>query len=821
MATGASMTESGMVMRRSIGIAAGAVVSAGVLSAATPPFGPLAMQTVFIPASLAAADLNRDGVPDLVITGATDTSVSLGDGAGGFREIERLPLAGVQVIVADANGDGIEDLLVLAPDGCAVRLAPGRGDGSFDPVADIALPCDAEAITFIDVTGDAEPDLIVGSSGSRSVTVLAGDGAGGFELVTTIQAPMNPGPGLFAAQDVDGDGAVDLVTSGLHGATVHFNDGSGGFDERLDVGAGDNLSHLTVLDMDGNGLHDIIAFNVSAQRISAYQQFSSRVFLPATSIAAVSRVGRIIAADADGDGRTDLVTLHNGTVFRSGAGDLRTEGGPGIPFRGGEIRVFRAGEGRLVESDRMFGGAWPQDVALSDVDGDGRPDLIAVARPLTETAFFLVQGARLSDEEGPGLVQVAFGIGRGVFAGAKRVFSARASGILLDDVDQDGDLDLAESQVVGVFVRRNAGDGAFNGDLGGVNSQGLPRFDQVFALGDATGDGVTDVLLGSSLGLRLAPGRSTGVFDMTRTVHPSIPTAIAVGDFTGDGAGDVVVGASTPPDGAAILLDPTSASLFTNAATLSIPADPRDVALGDFDGNGVTDIAFACGDGRAIAVASFAPTVVGLPVTVVPMAGRIRSIHAFDFDADGQLDLLAAEDGPAPAAVVLRNLGEGRFVSVGRLPVASITDVCACDATLDGWPDALVADGDNDRVVVFAGDGRGGFERVEDIFVGDFPRSLACGDLNGDRRPDIVVSANNENPNDITSRTFSAMTVHLNMIVPAGDLTGDRVIDALDLATLLADFGPCPATGPCRADLTGDGVVNGADISVVLSNFGF
>ncbi|RMH26285.1 MAG: hypothetical protein D6693_07355 [Planctomycetota bacterium] len=807
------MTDRADAKRRLLAASAAALANAA--AASPPPFGPLSSHTVINPFALAVGDLDGDGAVDRVIVGDRETSVALGNGAGRFFERQRLPISGAQALLTDVTGDGALDLIVLALDGGSASLLPGLGDGGLGPAIGIPLPGGVEGVALADVTGDGRVDLLAASPAAQSVFILAGDGAGAFTDAGSVSTPLLFGAGLFAAADVDLDGAIDLVASGPVGATVHFGDGAGGFPVRAEVGDGAALNRIAVLDADANGLPDVVAFDERAQLLSAFKQFTPRSFLPATSIARATRVARLVAADANGDGAVDLISLHTGSqTGRSGVDVI--EGGS-IPLRGGEYRVFFAGDGLLREGPRYFGGGWPQDLCVADVNADGAPDLVEVARPFTEFPFFVL-GEPGADSDGAGAAQVALGLGDGAFAGASRVASARASGVAIEDLDGDGDLDLIETQVIGVLVRRNSGLGVFDVFAGGVNSEGLPTFDQPFAIGDATGDGKSDLLLASSSGLRLAPGRGNGLFDQIRTVNQIIPTAIATGDFTGDGQLQVVIGAPTQTGARATILRQATPTLFEPVTTLDIPADPRAIATADFDGDGVLDAAFACRDGRALAVVSFAPTAPGPPVKTFPLPNPARSVTAIDFDRDGDQDLAVAEDGPHASLTLFRNVG-GVIKLAGRIPIDSASDVCTCDATLDGWPDLLVADSVNDRVLVFAGNGAGGFAEVASVFTGDFPRSIACGDLNGDNRPDIVVSANNERPTDITSRTFSAMTVHLNGLVPAGDANRDRRIDARDITVILSAFGPCPA-GACPADLTGDGVVDGADLTVVLSNFG-
>ena len=168
---------------------------------------------VTFPADLASADLNGDGVPDLVVADI-DLIVFLGTGDGSFgpplhRSVGFNPL---WVAVADFDGDGIPD--VVTTDSHVIRFLKGTGDGTLeDPVETPALPA-ANFLRAADFNGDGIPDLALGALLAPSGLAIAlGNGDG------TFQPPINA-PGFvseansLAIADFDRDGNLDIVAGG-------------------------------------------------------------------------------------------------------------------------------------------------------------------------------------------------------------------------------------------------------------------------------------------------------------------------------------------------------------------------------------------------------------------------------------------------------------------------------------------------------------------------------------------------------------------------------------------------------------------------------
>ena len=212
--------------------------------------------------SLVLADVNGDGKLDVVAqyegtVAGGGVNVFLGNGSGGFRPAGSFPIAGFvngSMAVADLNGDGKPDIVVGAPpdydsfvqENGNIVVALGKGDGTFAPTL---LPTPnligPVAIAIADLNGDGKNDLVfltcaeTGYTPNEVVVMLGnGDGTFGPEAVfpVTVAGPLSAydsyfGPGAIAVGDMNGDGIPDIVTNGI---TILLGDGKGGYPTRKD-----------------------------------------------------------------------------------------------------------------------------------------------------------------------------------------------------------------------------------------------------------------------------------------------------------------------------------------------------------------------------------------------------------------------------------------------------------------------------------------------------------------------------------------------------------------------------------------------------------
>ena len=297
---------------------------------------------------VAAEDFDGDGHVDLVFVseddvrhGRTDVhEYYRGRGDGTFERVYGvLPDTEANAIEAfDADGDGRLDLVISGAG--QDRLLLGDGRGGFTDATDRLPPDDAvgQDVESVDVDGDGDPDLVVGNEGGHRLWL--NDGAGRF---TDATAGRLPDPGNVEARkvtpvDVDGDGDADLYFAhvGWQGRQpqdrLYLNDGTGHFaDATLDrIGVeAETTADATFADLDGDGDLDLVRVNLGPLQVllnDGTGRFPSETVDPAPGAVGVlpeairgSGVG-VEVFDADGDGRLDLyVALLAGPAY-DGAG---------------------------------------------------------------------------------------------------------------------------------------------------------------------------------------------------------------------------------------------------------------------------------------------------------------------------------------------------------------------------------------------------------------------------------------------------------------------------------------------------------------------
>jgi hypothetical protein len=182
----------------------------------------------YAPAAIAVADLNHDGIPDLVVAnwGQDDgpygnLAVLLGKGNGTFAE-PVVYLAGIhpyQLVLGDFNGDGNLDVAVT--NNLDVRVFMGRGDGTLSKGAGYFAGRFPISIATADFNGDGIPDLVVSNFTNPKpchASVLLGNGDGTFQAPTQFRVRLSPVQVVVA--DFNHDGKPDIATINQGNATI-------------------------------------------------------------------------------------------------------------------------------------------------------------------------------------------------------------------------------------------------------------------------------------------------------------------------------------------------------------------------------------------------------------------------------------------------------------------------------------------------------------------------------------------------------------------------------------------------------------------------
>jgi hypothetical protein len=214
---------------------------------------------------LAVGDFNGDGKPDIA-TGnynTNDTSVLLGNGAGGFTFANKYPVSfgPKAVVVADFNADTKLDLAVAGSDSWGgvpgISLLLGNGDGSFQPETRFFNGVMYGRLQVADLNADGKPDIVGTANKGLIVLLNTGNAANLFQTATY------PGTNLgMSLADFDNDGDLDVVMpAGASIVYVQLGNGNGTFQTRyqqvnLAPLAGDAIASAAH-DFDGDGKIDL------------------------------------------------------------------------------------------------------------------------------------------------------------------------------------------------------------------------------------------------------------------------------------------------------------------------------------------------------------------------------------------------------------------------------------------------------------------------------------------------------------------------------------------------------------------------------------
>src|SRR5213080_3290722 len=330
------------------------------------------------------------------------------------------------VAVADVNGDGKLDLLVAnfctatpcGGDG-TVGVLLGNGDGTFQPAVTYdSGGQNAVSIAVADVNSDGKPDAVVtdncvtSTCDAGAVGVLLGNGDGTFQAAVNYTSG-GLSPSSVVVGDVNGDGKPDLLVGNIYMGNGNYSRGSVG----LLLGNGDG-TFLGPVSFDSGGEY---AYGVAVGDINGDGKLD--LFVANFCADSTCASGGVAVFLGKGDGSFQpVVTYGSGGLdsYSVAVGDVNGDGKPDLLVANqcsnrnnsnsctGLLTVLLgSGDGKFQAAvSYASGGASPSSIVLADINGDEKPDVLISN-----------QCARL-DGDCAGNISVLLGKGDGSFPAA-------------------------------------------------------------------------------------------------------------------------------------------------------------------------------------------------------------------------------------------------------------------------------------------------------------------------------------------------------------------------------------------------------------------
>lgn len=285
----------------------------------------------------------------------------------------------VRLSIADFDGDGKPDVVVTnfnfgnASSISVFRNTTSGTTISFDSKLDYESGNGTRGIAVHDINGDGKPDIVVVSGNSETFSIFknttVAPGSISFaprEDYVFNRPDTTAYPVHVALADVDHDGKPDVITAdfGANSISVFRNTSTQSFlsfDNKLDYAVGTNPTWVTAGDFDGDGKLDLAVANYSSADISLLKNNSiSGISLSAQPDYSVGDYPiNIGITDLDGDGKLDMAAGRQLVGLVSAIHNIYTG----------------TGNFSFADTVNFTTGNYDTQVAVGDLDGDGKPDL--------------------------------------------------------------------------------------------------------------------------------------------------------------------------------------------------------------------------------------------------------------------------------------------------------------------------------------------------------------------------------------------------------------------------------------------------------------
>ena len=593
----------------------------------------------------------------------------------------------------------------------------------------------------------------------------------GVQNVVTLSADAATS---VVAVDIDSNGRVDLVVTAYNANTLAWynnTDGKGTYGPAIVISSAVTGARTSVVaDLDHDGIQDIAVAADTGDFLAWFRHLDGKGSFGTMQIitTATNSPWGLVAADLDGDSFLDLASVSTMDVRLA----WYPNNAPSLGSFGSQIII-------------AFLPSRPRKLDAGDLDGDGDQDLAVVCSQGDTVAWF-------ENLDGAGSFSPI------------HIVSDNAGfpfGLLLADLDGDGDLDMVVGADLGLalgWYENVDGEGTFT-SLPHVISFADGAGVSAIAAGDLDGDGDLDIAAGPGDGVGWFANDGTGLAfgpQQILTLTASEDTSgVALADVDGDGDLDVVGTAYDDDLVAWYENNPISTPSFSSPIIFEgAAAGALKVIPGDVDNDGDLDLVVGLYYGSEVV---WYENIDGAgtyenPTTITRAVPAVRGLVVQDFNGDGHVDVAASSY--ADKVVWHANLdGAGGFGPENLIAEAPVVDstqsLASGDMDADGDIDLIVGSYDDDTIIIFTNSDALGTFVYGTLVTNSMNGVVFVGihDVDGDGDLDVTGAARFsdtiawfENSNGVgTSWTPHVLSTSLSdpREIAVGDLNSDGALD--------------------------------------------
>ncbi|MEO6632854.1 MAG: FG-GAP-like repeat-containing protein, partial [Mucilaginibacter sp.] len=710
---------------------------------------PQGFPTLHGPVQELATDIDGDGKADVISVNRDQNTVSVYRNVsvpGNFSVKSFADPVGLSSVstpvnaqVADLNGDGLTDIVVIS--GYSNQVTVWMNISTVGAIAfeqplnyTIGEKVDATGINFLaiaDIDKDGRPDLVLltNSEIEKPLAILLNKGGVGIALFKTEQDfDFSTGASSLNIGDIDGDGLPDLLLTDK-GFTIIRNLSSKGkikFDTYQYTPLATVPVSASLGDLDNDGKPDIILSNpgsttgIVSNGISVYRNTSApgniSLAMPKDFPSYLTSYPPMTLGDIDGDGLPDIALT----------------GSTGIQI----LHNTTAGGSISFSTPAVLTDSYLTSAVLSDLNNDGRPELLAPdfasnsfkvfqnypQLPIINTAPKITS---FSPKNGPiGTIVTITGTD----------FNTNTSGNIAFFGATRAVVNSATKTQLKVVVPA------------GASYRPISVLNTSFNL-----TGYAEAPFVTTFKSKPNPVNYDVKIDLPAGVAPE---ATAIADLDGDGKPDVVV---VNLNGRTISLyrnisttGAITAKSFAAKVDVAVPSGPISISIADINGDGRPDIVVGFGGLNGVSIlpnSSVKGKIIIGPSIIISLNSPVNQLITTDVDGDGKPDIVAAINDNT--VVVFRNRSvnnpvknisfakEDLDLKTGSGPVT----ISAADFDGDGKPDVVVGVTgayEPGSVAIFRNTsvpGKSSFASGAYPNVGNWPQAIGVGDIDGDGKP--------------------------------------------------------------------------------------